>query len=77
MNNRIAGPDVALEFYYSIGLRMSTVLAITEVHVYTAESATAGRQLQQCHLTSNKFASKLECAEDEFQTRGWVPGREK
>jgi hypothetical protein len=30
-----------------------------------------------CHLTSNKVAIKLECAEDKFQTRGWVPGREK
>jgi hypothetical protein len=26
----------------------------------------------KCHLTSNKVTSKLECAEDKFQTRGWV-----
>jgi hypothetical protein len=26
----------------------------------------------KCHVTSNKVTSKLECAEDKFQTRGWV-----
>jgi hypothetical protein len=33
--------------------------------------------ISKCHVTSNKVTSKLECAEDKFQTRGWVPGREK
>jgi hypothetical protein len=26
----------------------------------------------KCHVTSNKVTSKLECAENKFQTRGWV-----
>jgi hypothetical protein len=26
----------------------------------------------KCHETSNKVTSKLECAGDKFQTRGWV-----
>jgi hypothetical protein len=29
------------------------------------------------HVTSNKANSNLECAEDKFQTRGWVQGCEK
>jgi hypothetical protein len=31
----------------------------------------------KCHVTSNKANSNLECAEDKFQTRGWVQGCEK
>jgi hypothetical protein len=32
---------------------------------------------RKCHVTSNKANSNLECAEDKFQTRGWVQGCEK
>jgi hypothetical protein len=32
--------------------------------------AVFGRR--KCHVTSNKVTSKLECAEDKFQTRRWV-----
>jgi hypothetical protein len=28
----------------------------------------------KCHVTSNKAKSNLECAEDKFQTRGWIRG---
>jgi hypothetical protein len=31
----------------------------------------------KCHVTSNKAKSNLECAEEKFQTRGWVRGCEK
>jgi hypothetical protein len=31
----------------------------------------------KCHVTSNKAKSNLECAEDKFQTRGWVRGSVK
>jgi hypothetical protein len=31
----------------------------------------------KCHVTSNKANSNLECAEDKFQTRGWIEGCEK
>jgi hypothetical protein len=31
----------------------------------------------KCHVTSNRAKSNLECAEEEFQTRGWVRGCEK
>jgi hypothetical protein len=38
--------------------------------------ANTGRNIvmfySKCHVTSNKVTSKLECAEDKFQTRGWV-----
>jgi hypothetical protein len=28
----------------------------------------------KCHVTSDKAVSKPECAEENFQTRGWVLG---
>jgi hypothetical protein len=31
----------------------------------------------KCHVTSNKAKSNLECAEEKFQTRGWVRVCEK
>jgi hypothetical protein len=31
---------------------------------------------RQCHVTSNKAKSNLGCAEEKFQTRGWVLGCE-
>jgi hypothetical protein len=35
------------------------------------------RVYSKCHVTSNKANNNLECAEDKFQTRGWVQGCEK
>jgi hypothetical protein len=34
-------------------------------------------EYSKCHVTSNKAKSNLECAEEKFQTRGWVRGCEK
>jgi hypothetical protein len=31
----------------------------------------------KCHVTSNKANSNLQCAEEKFQTRGWVQRCEK
>jgi hypothetical protein len=35
------------------------------------------QKYSMCHVTSNKANSNLECAEEKFQTRGWVRGCEK
>jgi hypothetical protein len=29
-------------------------------------------QYSKCHVTSNKAKSNFQCAEEKFQTRGWV-----
>jgi hypothetical protein len=41
------------------------------------EKEIAQAMYSKCHVTSNKANSNLECAEDKFQTRGWVQGCEK
>jgi hypothetical protein len=38
---------------------------------------TRNYKYSKCHVTSNRAKSNLECAEDKFQTRGWVRGYEK
>jgi hypothetical protein len=41
------------------------------------DSASNTNEYSKCDVTSNKANSNLECAEDKFQTRGWVQGCEK
>jgi hypothetical protein len=51
---------------------------------YAPEGATRNMKVKvklslysKCHVTSNKAKSNLECAEEKFQTRGWVRGYKK
>jgi hypothetical protein len=49
----------------------------SSTHLISALNSRPSPRYSKCHVTSNKVTSKFECAEDKFQTRGWVPGREK
>jgi hypothetical protein len=42
------------------------------VHVFILCLCCPVCRYSKCHVTSNKAKSNLECAEEQFQTRGWV-----
>jgi hypothetical protein len=48
-------------------------MRVCYLHCHEAELCCYSK----CHVTSNKDKSNLECAEEKFQTRGWVRGCEK
>jgi hypothetical protein len=78
----VCTPEVAWRVSIRTGLAPLLAAVCQATHFASAVSILSSTSTNisfysKCHVTSNKANSKLECAEDKFQTRGWVQGCEK
>jgi hypothetical protein len=71
---RIYGADIlSLLCFIYLNYKVSLLIC----HTILRNRSGFYNMYSKCHVTSNKAKSNLECAEDKFQTRGWVQGCEK